>query len=414
MIPLTCMEGGRVSVGEGQALTEEEAKRFLALADRMGRKLKAKVLTRESDALKAEQVVGVLAIPGRTLEILPKVDGGRVRHALLHMIAVAQGMKVADAELAALATQRYDLLELFIQLFVQRLSVAVRRGLPRRYIGREEDLPVLRGRLNVVRQFTQLAVRPDVLACRYDELSEDTPLNRVLKAAVKRLAGVARTAANTRRLAELAARFEFVGDSAYPLREPVQRDRTNTAFHDLYQMARLFLADESQTTTRGEATGFTLLFEMNMLFEKFIGRSLQRELGSDHHVGLKEKYHSALRDTKCKKLFQLEPDVLIDMPGGIVLDTKWKRLETNAKEERRKLGVKPPDVYQLLAYARAYGAKRVILLYPWHKDLPAAPGIMAHWWAPGPQGEHIPFDIATVNVGSPETVPATLCEIVDD
>ena len=407
MIPLTCIEGGRISVGEGQALTEGEAKRFLALADRMGRQLKAKVLTRESDALKAEQVVGVLAIPGRTLEILPKVDGGRVRHALLHMIAVAQGMKVADAELAALATQRYDLLELFIQLFVQRLSLAVRRGLPRRYIGHEEDLPVLRGRLNVVRQFTQLAVRPDLLACRYDELSEDTPLNRVLKAAVKRLAGVARTAANTRRLAELAARFEFVGDSAYPLRERVSLDRTSTAFHTLYQMARVFLADESQTTTRGEATGFTLLFEMNVLFEKFIGASL-RVLGNR----LQRRNRSALMDAEGRELFSLFPDFLIGMPDGrrpIVLDTKWKELKPH--DDPHKLGVKESDIYQMLAYVQAYGAERVILLYPWYEALGLdAREIMAKWSA---QSGRIGFDIATVDVGNPETVPDALRQIIN-
>lgn len=413
MKTLTVEEYGRVEIGEGEGqVTQEEAKRFIALAKRKRPQLKnAPVLARDGDALKAKQVVGVLATPGTTLEVLPKVDGSNreVRQALVHMIAVAHDLKVADAEFASLASQRHDLLEIVIGLFVQRLTIAVRRGLPRRYVGHEEDLPVLRGRLNVVRQFTQLAVRPDILACRYDELSEDTPLNRVLKAAVTRLAGVARNAANARRLAELAARFEFVGDSAYPLREPVQLDRTNTAFHDLYRLARFLLEGEWQTTTGGRAMGFALLFEMNVLFEEFIGKTLRRALRS-RCVGLQRKYCSALEDAD-GKLFQLQPDVVIDMPGGIVLDTKWKEIR---QSEDRKLGVTPSDVYQLLAYARAYGAKRVILLYPWHTALQRTQGIMANWWAPSPQGERIPFDIATVNVGSPKSVPATLREIVGD
>ena len=414
MKTLTVEEYGRVEIGEGEGqVTKEEAKRFIAFAKRKRPQLKnAPVLTGYDHALKAEQVVGVLAIPGATLEILPKVDGSNraVRQALVHMIAVAHDLKVADAELAALSSQRHDLLEIVIGLFVQRLTIALQRGLPRRYVGQEEDLPVLRGRLNIVRQFTQLVVRPDVLACRYDELSEDTPLNRVLKAAVTRLAGVARNAANASRLAELAARFEFVGESAYPLREPVQRDRTSTAFYDLYELARFLLKGEWQTTTGGKSMGFALLFKMNVLFENFIGRTLERTLGPGR-VGLKENYCSALRDAE-GKLFQLEPDVLIDMPDSTVLDTKWKRLEPK-EEQPRKWGVREPDVYQLLAYARAYGAERVILLYPWHRDLPAAPGIMAHWWAPGPKGERIPFDVATVDVGNPQTVPAALKTIVD-
>ena len=412
MKALTVKEYGRVAVGEGKALTKGEAQRFLSLAERMRPQLNsAHVLTYEGDALRSQQVVGVLAIPGKTLEILPKVDGedGQVRRALVHMIAVAHDLKVADAEIAALSSQRHDLLEIVIGLFVQRLTIAVRRGLPRRYVGHEEDLPVLRGRLNVVRQFTQLAVRPDILACRYDQLSEDTPLNRVLKAAVRRLAGVARSAANARRLAELAARFEFVGESAHPLREPVQRDRNSTAFYDLYKLARFLLSGDWQTTTGGKMMGFPLLFKMNVLFEKFVCNTLERTLGP-RRVDLKESYRSALRDAD-GELFQLEPDVLIDMPDGIVLDTKWKRLEPK-EEQPRKWGVREPDVYQLLAYARAYGAERIILLYPWHRDLPAAPGIMAHWWAPGLKGERIQFDIATVDVGNPKAVPAMLCAIV--
>ena len=128
---------------------------------------------------------------------------------------------------------------MLIGLFASRLLVAVRRGLPRRYVGHEEDLLLLRGRLNVVRQVTRFAARPDVLACRFDELSEDTPLNRVFKAVVRRLTRITHSAANARLLAELAVRLEFVGDSVAPLEEPVRRDRTNAALYDLYRLARL-------------------------------------------------------------------------------------------------------------------------------------------------------------------------------
>lgn len=411
MKSVTCKEFGRIGVGEGKALTKVEAQRFLALAEHMRPQLdNVRVLIPETGAVRAQQVVGVLVIPGKTVEILPKVDGddGHVRRALVHMIAVAHDLKVADAELAALATQRHDLLEIVIGLFVQKLSAAVRRGLPRRYIGHEDDLSMLRGRLNVVRQFTQLAVRPDVLACRYDELSEDTPLNRVLKAAVKRLVGVTRSDANARRLVELAARFEFVGDSAYPLGERVNRDRTNTAFHDLYQWARFFLAGDWQATTGGKVPGFPLLFRMNVLFEEFIGKSLQRVLGLGR-VGLQKRSVYALQDAEGNDLFNLRPDVLIDAKGGrpIVLDTKWKKLKP---KKRPKLGVRESDVYQMLVYAGAHRAKRVILLYPWHKALGLG---IARWSAQGPEGERIPFDIATVDVGNPETVPDALRQIVN-
>ncbi|MCY3875205.1 MAG: hypothetical protein OXF88_13040, partial [Rhodobacteraceae bacterium] len=224
---LFCQEWKELPVG-GNGPTETEIRQFHALAERAGLRLKlgeTGVLVRTRRGLKAQQVVGVLAIPGCTLEILPKIDGRErdaVRNALVHMLVVAYDLRVADSALADMARQKHDLLELLIRLFATRLLAAVQCGLPRRYIACEEDLRLLRGRLDIVRQFTRHAVRPDRLACRFDELSEDTPLNRVLKAVISRLARVTRSAANARLLAELAARFEFTGNSSRPLEEPVR------------------------------------------------------------------------------------------------------------------------------------------------------------------------------------------------
>ena len=321
-----------------------------------------------------------------------------------------------DGELAALDTQRHDLLELLVGLFAGRLLAAVRRGLPHRYMQYEEDLKLLRGRLDITRQMTHLAVRPDRLACRFDELSLDTPLNRVLKAAVSRLARLTRSSANARKLAELAARFEPVRGSSDPLQEPVRLDRTNSAFHDLHLLARLFLAGEWQSTTGGRAAGFALLFPMNELFEQFIGKSLQRALASCRTVTvrLQDRRHYALTDAdqrgptrtdadRRKRLFNLKPDAVIETPqdGAIVVDTKWKRL----KLDKKTLGVLESDVYQMLAYARAYGAVRLVLLYPWEHEMGEVEGVIRAWTVAAADSRtdfNCRLDVAVIDVGCPD------------
>ena len=394
-------------VGEN-SLTTREANRLQAAAETAAARLKAPVLVRTGRGLKAGQVVGILSIPGRAVEILPKIDSedGAVRGALIHMLSVARGLRIADGELAALDTQRRDVLELLARLFADRLRAAVRRGLPRRYAEREEDLGMLRGRVDVKRQFTHFAVRPDRLACRFDELSEDTPLNRVLKAAVMRLTRIARSAENVRALVELAARFESVSDSRLPLREPVRLDRTNTAFHDLHRLARLFLAGEWQSMASGRAPGFALLFPMNDLFEKFIGRRLRRAL-APWPVRLQQGGFDALEDEDGTGIFRLVPDAVIDLPTGpVIVDTKWKRL--NPRE--RDLEISSSDIYQMLAYARAYGAARAILLYPWSAEIGERDGILRHWKA---ANANCRLDIATVDVGKPRDIIDTLRRIVE-
>ena len=406
-----CREWGELKIGE-DGLQESEARQLHAYAERAGQQLKPKatVLTRTSRSLKMGQVVGILQTPQATLEILPKVDGknnDEMRRALVHMLAVACNLNVARGEIAALETQRSNLLECFIRLFTERLLVSVRRGLPRRYLVHTEDIALLRGKLDVVRQLTHLSVRPDRLACRFDELSDNTPLNRVLKAAVSRLACVTRSAPNARRLAELSSRFDTVGDSPAPLCEPVQSDRTNTAFHGLYHLAKFFLSGDWQSTTSGNTeTGFSLLFPMNYLFEEFIGRTMKRRLPHlPVHLQHQGKY--ALVSESNGPLFALRPDIVVYSEGGLViLDTKWKRLDP---EDTRKLGVSQSDIYQMLAYAKGYGAQRLVLIYPWHDGMDE-PGLCRRWRVPDTD---CLVDIATVDISSPNTVAGTLCKLFE-
>ena len=400
----TVREWGHLPIGN-DGVPIPAARQLLQLSERATRQLRVPqpVLARTArPSLQASQVVGVLAVPGANVEILPKIDGtnGAVREALVHMLSVAYDLPVADGEFARLADQNERLLEFLVGVFADRLLAAVRRGLPHRYRRRQDDFPLLRGKLDIRRQIARHAVRPDLLACEFDELSVDTPLNRVLKAAVVRLRTITRRSANARKLAELSSRFEFVGWSRDPSREPVALDRTNVAFHRLYAWSRLFLSAKWQSTTTGANTGVALLFPMNDLFETFVGRAMQSVLAPGS-TWLQHTGRHALTEGD-QSLFALRPDIVVD--GDIVIDTKWKELDPG----KRFMNVKQSDVYQMLAYAHAYGADRVVLLYPWNRWL-TAPGICQRWMI---AGTTVPFDIATVDVGRPDSVAPTLHEIV--
>ena len=400
-------EWEELSIGKSGQLVDRDAQRLHKLAERIKGRLKGRpaILTRTATpGLKAGQVVGVLTTPGVTVEILPKIDAEddrSLRQSLVRMLAVARKLPIADHDLAPLEVQHENLLEVSIRIFSNRLHSAIRRGLPHRYIGQEDDLPRLKGKLNVKRQFSHNAVRPDRLACAFDEFSPDTPLNRVLKAAIVRLVTVSKSASNQRKLTESLSRFDVVSDTPYPLHERVMLDRTNRTFHQLYEMAKLLLAGDWQSTTSGRDKGYSLLFPMNELFEEYIGRSLKIALPSAK-VQLQHKIHYAINSPENR--FQLQPDIVVN--GNIIIDTKWKEL----KPGERNLGVAQSDTYQLLAYANAYKAKRVVLLYPWHGELGHNPGMYRQWRA---AGTDTAFDIATVDVSkSVVDVRQTLRQIV--
>jgi 5-methylcytosine-specific restriction enzyme subunit McrC len=322
-----------------------------------------RILINHPKKLRAQQVIGVIAADDVTLEILPKIDGeesdAAARRSLVHMLAVVLDLDIVEGGL--------------IRLFCDRLFEALHRGLPRRYVPHEDDLAALRGRLDVKRQFTVLAASPQRLACRFDELSADIPLNQIMKAAVTKLAKIARAPENQRRLAELS--FAFADITSVPAKalpwDQVVIDRTNRSWAQLLSLAKLLLGERFQTTSSGDARGFSLLFEMNKLFEEFVGRSLARALaGTGFEVRLQGPRGYALADLQTgQNRFATKPDITIASRGAplLVIDTKWKRLKGAIDDP--KYGVGQADVYQMMAYAHVYQCERLLLLYPHHAGL---------------------------------------------
>lgn len=338
--------------------------------------------------LRARGIVGVLAAEGCSLEILPKVDaaegsGGdntaNTRRRLVHMLATAIDIKIDPGQVTALDWQHETLLEILIRIFSEKLVDAVRQGMPRRYVGHQDELPALRGRLDVARQFTKFAANPSRLACRYDDLSTDIALNRIMKAAIVSLTRIARSGANQRRLRELS--FAFSDITATPVSalpwDDVVLDRTNARWRELVNMAKLLLGERFQTTSAGEGKGFSLLFEMNTLFEEYIGRMVTRALSGSHLQVVRQGGRVYCLESTTGRLFQTKPDILIKDGSKVVqvIDTKWKRIA--AKMDDKKLGVAQADVYQMMAYGQLYNCPRLTLLYPHHGDIKGNEGLQA-------------------------------------
>ncbi|MEO7466617.1 MAG: restriction endonuclease [Sphingobium limneticum] len=346
------------------------------------------VLEHGRKALRARGVVGVIATGGNALEILPKIDipgeegeraTGSIRRRLVHMLAVALDLKIDAGQVTALDWQRETLLEILIRLFSEKLVDAVRQGMPRRYVEHADDLPALRGRLNITRQFTTLAVEPSRLACRYDALTPDIALNRIMKAAVTRLSGIARTTDNQRRLRELAFAYADIADVPVSALRwgDVVLDRTNGRWRELLNLARLLLGERFQTTSAGGSDGFSLLFEMNTLFEEYIARMLKRALSdTDLRVVSQGGRLYCLETEDRRQVFQTRPDILIKR-GDVVLqviDTKWKRIAARIDDPKR--GVSQADVYQMMAYGRLYRCGRLTLMYPHHHQVGCEEGLI--------------------------------------
>ncbi|MBY6136938.1 McrC family protein [Nocardioides marinus] len=411
MPTFTLREWETLRHGEGEGcIPDHFAERLAALAKKSAfGGSGGGVLEDRRHELRARGVVGVLATEECSLEILPKIDvevqGGKamqnaaIRKRLVHMLAVTLDLKIETGQITELDWQRETLLEILIRIFSSKLTDAVRRGMPRRYMVREDDLAALRGTLDLPRQFTRHAANPSRLACKFDELSEDIALNRIMKATVAYLFRMSRSPSNQQRLRELAFVYADIADVAVSALkwDEVVIDRTNRAWQELFGMAQLFLRSRYQTTSAGAGRGTALLFEMNTLFEEYVGRLITRALArTEYRVSLQGGRLFCLTSLDDKRaVFQTKPDILIWRAGQVVhvIDTKWKRISSRIDD--RKQGVSQSDVYQMMAYAQLYRAPRLTLLYPHHPGLGATELVQARHRI---TGQTTTLEIASIDV----------------
>lgn len=361
----------RLSSPTDDALSVAEIDQLDALAAR----LKIPVIEHISRSrVRPAQYVGAVQIAGRTIEFLPKIErtGGEldlpaVRHNLLRMLLVAYDLEGATPGKAALEKNSDGWLDILMRLFSRALADQLRRGLIRRYREESDDLPTVRGRLQIEEQIRRNLVHRERSACDFDEFDEDHALNQLFRLAIRRMLRVASNNTTQQALRELLPAFEGVSDVT-PTTDWLDRvtlDRVSERFCLCLGMASLFLRGATTGLYAGDQNSFALLFDMNELFEKYVARTLRRQLrGSGFDVSIQDARFHLVRDPRNgQRLFKLRPDIVVRREGAAycVVDTKWKRLSP----DERKLGIAQGDLYQMLAYAEGYGSAAVLLIYPW-------------------------------------------------
>jgi 5-methylcytosine-specific restriction enzyme subunit McrC len=266
------------------------------------------------------------------------------------------------------------------RLYCRRLLEAVRRGLRQEYVLHQDSLPYIRGKVDWPAQARFQAKQRLDFNCIFDERSEDTPLNRALKAALLvagRMLEGTRTASI---VIELRHAMDGISDTC-PAAEQLQRlrtDRMNRHLEPLLVLAKLILGNRNPDLGRsaqGHRNSYALIWDMNVLVEEYVGRLTRQVLTpKGFRVDLQSGASAYLAKdaTTQRNTFLLKPDVLVrrNRSNVVVADTKWKQLDAR----QANLGVSQADVYQMLAYAHRYETERAVLIYPHHPAL-GLPGI---------------------------------------
>lgn len=323
----------------------------------------------------ARSWVGVVRFERFEVRVVPKLAGDNL--GLVQMIELATGLDALrrSSSVRTLAAQDTGLLDLIALLLAEEVELILRDGVLADYVEREDELPVVRGRLLADRQLLRRFGQIDCLACRFDEHEQDIAENQILAAALSLCSPRVTHEAVRRRVRRLLAIFQEVCrleefDAAAARRNLIYH-RLNERYRDAHEIAWPILdcLGTKDLLSPGSTRCFAFLIDMNRLFEMFVYRVVEILLRTTNlRVHYQRGDRSIIVDTATQQPYsRVVPDLLVEDParglaGRLAIDAKYKLYD----EKKLSSG----DVYQAFLYAYAYGEANgpspptALVLYP--------------------------------------------------
>ena len=262
-------------VYEGVALTPDDRGFVDKLSASADDRLQIEEL-RQGLRVRTRSWVGVVRLPTVEIRVVPKVTGDQL--GLVRLIEYASGLdaltRLRDG--ATLEASGDSLLELFTLLFVEASERVLRRGLLSGYVEREDDLPMVRGRILGDRQVLERFGQLDRIICRFDELEHDVVENRLLAAALQVVSPRVTSIGLQRRISRLRGVLKPICDTDQldlaDARTTLTYNRLNAHYETAHQLGWLLLdaLGIDDLFAAGETRSFSFLLNMNQLFERFV------------------------------------------------------------------------------------------------------------------------------------------------
>ena len=311
--------------------------------------------------IQARNYVGVLQTKsGLTIEILPKIadknDAERSKAVFIKMLRTLKNFPFKSSNLASLKTQNLPLLEIFISMFLCELEALVKKGIKSDYVALEENLNSLKGKLNINEQIKRNSIHKERFYVRYSEFLSDIKINRIIKTTLQFLYKKSNSSKNQQKIRELLFIFDEVleCEDYKNFFAKLVINRQVKHYEQTLLWCKIFLLNNSFTPHKGDDLAFALLFDMNALFESYVGNFIKKSFPGTI------LQHSEKHLVEDPKSFKLRPDIFLK--DKFIADTKWKIISS-------KDDISQADLYQLYAYGKKHECDKLHLIYPKIDDI---------------------------------------------
>lgn len=251
-----------------------------------------------------------------------------------------------------------DVQDLFAAILARGIAQQLKQGLHREYVTRNEDLPVLRGKLDVYGTVKNQIQRKKVLSCEYDELSVDNIFNQILKTTVDILIRDSKVRIeNKADLKKVALFFDEVRviDPSAIRWNLLRYQRNNKNYEMLMNVCYFVLDGMLQTTEKGNYKMTAFSDEhMHRLYEKFVLEYFKR-----HHAYLDEARAAQVKwdlapeteENMIRFLPIMQTDIFLRYKDQVlIIDTKYYGKTMQMQYDKSTLH--SGNVYQIFTYVK--------------------------------------------------------------
>ena len=314
------------------------------------------------------QYVGVIQVGNLIIEILPKADKDigdennkeKWRNALIRMLRECKLVKLESLTNAHLKSRSASLIDLYFEAYISEVQQIIHKGLVKKYRFDEKNLNKLKGRLIFSKNLSKNFIHKERFFTSHQVYDKNNVFNQILKKALETVAVVTTNPHQIARVKTQLLSFENISDIrvSEAVFDRLNYNRQTEPYKYSMTLARLILLNYSPDLKAGPNNVLAILFDMNILFEKYIYRQLKKV--EDKFT----EYNLTVSGQASREFWQgktVRPDIVLEYNLGnalekLIIDTKWKVI--------REYKPSDADLKQMYVYNVHFGSSESVLLYP--------------------------------------------------
>lgn len=317
------------------------------------------------NGVKFNEYVGVIQVGHTTIEVLPKADKLRSedswRTMLISMLRATGLFQVHATSSSSLRLRANSILDLYFELFLSEVEGLLHRGLVKKYRTDEGNCTALKGSIVFSKHIRQNAIHKERFFVRHTKYDFYHLLHQILYKTLKMVQRINTNPLLQSKAATLTLWFPEMDD--FRVSEStfsrLELDRKTEPYRSAVEISRLLLLNFHPDLTRGSNHVLALMFDMNLLWERFIYTTLRKRFyQTDPSYRVLPQAKKRFWKPEAGYAAAIKPDIVVDLGNNecIVLDTKWKNLQGQRPADN--------DLKQLFVYHKYFNTKKVAMIYP--------------------------------------------------